>query len=211
MWSRKYYQYVEKETHRVSSLWKVLHVSIFLLTAINSLISSYGYGNISKIFGRRCVLYATPNLKLREVTNRETSTRNVTIDDITIEAILDMNQTDSTLSSEEQKMLVLDLSKLEKLSYKNKTFISERRFWFDNGTLSGKISMEFMGTVFGKTITCDFILFIPLSSLVIAAALGVIAILCGKGGRGYESDVLPGSWSFVYPVIFTSALMTLLL
>ncbi|KAG5879123.1 hypothetical protein JTB14_031670 [Gonioctena quinquepunctata] len=206
MFSRRYYQYVEKNADRVSTLWKILHVSIFLLTAINSLISAYAFGDILKNFNHRCVLNATPNLNLHEIITKQNDTRN-----ITSEEMPDSRNVSTLPSSEHDHQLrLIDWSKADRVGGQKNVFVLEEQLWFNNSSMSGRISMEYIGTIFGKNFTCDMVLFVPLFSLIVAAVFGVIVGLCGKGGRGHESDVLPGAWSFVYPVIILSALMTLL-
>ncbi|CAH1163860.1 unnamed protein product [Phaedon cochleariae] len=211
-----YYQYVEKDTNQVSSAWKVLHALIFLTTFVCSLISAYAFDNLLKNFDHRCILYASPNLELEEIVFKSNSTIRNSDTEITNKSSEIAAQTISgphltTKSSDLQlNKSQIDWSTAKKIPGLTDIFEVDDQIWLNNETLSGKIVMKRLGTTFGSYARCSTVLFVPLLSLVVSAVFGAIVVLCGRGGKGYKTDIMSGSWSFVYPVIFVSAMMTIL-
>nr|CAI5835758.1 unnamed protein product [Callosobruchus analis] len=61
-----------------------------------------------------------------------------------------------------------------------------------------------------EMLMCDYVIFIPMLGMVVSSVFAGVVMVCGRGGRGYSSDTIPGSWIVVYPIIIGSGVMFVL-
>lgn len=229
MGPRKYYHHVERDPENIKSIWKVLHTSTFVLIILNSLISAYIFGDILKMFNYRCILHIEPifgltqitylnnntqiqinlredKLKTEENTTEEFTTtfqpENVTKITLNERAV---DTLDSSLSNSTNYTQFIDWSKAGIISESLKhVYIINDTFWYKNDSEYGKINVHIRGSDYGSTTSCDLVLFVPLISLISAAAFGALIMLFGRGQQSQRS------WVIVYPVLIASAIMTIL-
>lgn len=227
---RKYYQHVKKDPDKIKSIWKVLHTTTFLIIIFNSLVSAYVFGEILKMFNYRCILHGQPIFDVVEARYMN-ETQNEVIDlkpvmknvigtndtkQIIVENIKDIrvkeenNETHinngpellhlSIFNTSEQSVNVTNVVP-ENLKH---SYLFNETIWYKNDSLYGKVDVRIRGSNYGTSTSCDLILFVPLVSLIAAAAFGALIVLFA---RGQESD---RSWLMVYPVLIASVIMVIL-
>ncbi|XP_056646584.1 uncharacterized protein LOC130451530 [Diorhabda sublineata] len=227
---RKYYQHVKKDPDKIKSIWKVLHTTTFLVIILNSLLSAYIFGEILKMFNYRCILHGQPifdvvearymnetqneliDLKPIMKNNNELNETKVNITE-NIKEMTVKEGNNETRSNNGPELLYLSIFNTsdESVNVTNDitenlkhSYLFNETIWYKNDSLYGKVDVRIRGSDYGSSTSCDLILFVPLVSLIAAAAFGALIVLFG---RGQESD---RSWLMVYPVLIASVIMVIL-
>ncbi|CAG9862914.1 unnamed protein product [Phyllotreta striolata] len=181
MGAQKYYRQVERDPENIRSIWKVLHITTFLLIILNSLISTYFFGDILKMFNYRCILHVQPIFSLTAITYSINNTQ------------------DAMLNNQS---IIVDLGNFPPENNATSVYTNNGSIWYKNESVDAKISVHLKGTDYGSTTSCDLVLFVPLISLISAAAFGALIMLFGRGQQK--------SWIMVYPVLIASVIMSIL-
>nr|CAH7712382.1 unnamed protein product [Callosobruchus chinensis] len=89
-------------------------------------------------------------------------------------------------------------------------YVYDEEIWFITDISWGKIAIVMYKSVFSTVLMCDYVIFIPMLGMVVSSVFAGVVMVCGRGGRGYSSDTIPGSWIVVYPIIIGSGVMFVL-
>ncbi|CAH1979760.1 unnamed protein product [Acanthoscelides obtectus] len=89
-------------------------------------------------------------------------------------------------------------------------YVYDDEIWVVTDYMWGKIIIVVYKSVFSTVLMCDYVIFIPMLSMVVSSVFAGVVMVCGRGGRGYSSDTIPGAWIVVYPIIIGSGVMFIL-
>lgn len=208
----RYFHLVERDSREVSPKWKAAHLIIYFAIAITSTVSAYSFSEIFNTFNFCCILYAKPVFGIDK-----------------IGFFNETGETDSkvTISFIQRLLRRFDENPIIELAHSNHRFntriiedwsttenipatdycILNNHIYFKNDSFYGEVNINMMKTVFATLLMCNYTLFIPLLSLVIASASAGIVILFGKGGRGSLADTIHQGWRYVYVMLIISCIL----
>lgn len=219
---RRYYHLVERESSDVSLAWKVFHIFILILIFVASVLSAYAFGELFDAFNYRCLLYAKPVFIIDQVhffngTVEANQTKEVTAA-VIITKLGKVDDSDAwkpeIIFSYDKKAdisarIIEDWTSAVKIPNTD-YYVLNDVLYFKNGSLYGEVNIKMMRTVFATMLMCDYVLFVPFLSLVVASVFAGIFIFYGRGGRGYQGDHVPQGWRVVYFSLSLSTVLCLL-
>ncbi|XP_018579384.1 uncharacterized protein LOC108917321 isoform X1 [Anoplophora glabripennis] len=216
---RRYFQMVEKRSSDVNPMWKVLHALLFILIVVMSFVAAVTFNDIFESFSYTCILYAKPTIRLDNIQYHP-----AIVQDMENKTDISTSTTDESLRDDDETTTVTEYTTValtttqavvktttkvtptEVPSYE----IINNEYWIVNSTLKAKIMVDFAYTVFGSKSVCNTVLFFPLATLVLGTFSAIIVMICGRGGKGYSSELFPQQWIYVYPFLVFSLLMIII-
>ncbi|KAJ8972887.1 hypothetical protein NQ317_015792 [Molorchus minor] len=214
---RKYYRYAEKEAETISLRWKVLHAFIFGLLTINAFVSILFFEAILQMFDMRCILYAQPAFTLKDVHYHPITTEATTPETFATETFATTQLQNTTkLEAEENHAdnetatdsIIRVTSRPTDASTTQMQIVNDT-YWYSNSSLTGVVRIEPKRTIYSSVVMCDMVVFNLLISILLSIFFCVLVVICGRGGRGNQMDILPQPWLYVYPVLIITAAMTI--
>lgn len=209
----RYFHLVERDSNKISPKWKIAHLLIYLAIAITSTVSTYAFSEIFDSFNYRCILYAKPYFVIDKIVYfNETEEAD---SDVTINLMQRLHLRDDDDASRgiahpnhklQRRIIIEDWSAVEYIP-NTEYCILNNIIYFKNDSLYGQVDMKMMKTVFATLLMCNYTLFIPLLSLVIASVSAGIVILFGRGGRGSVADTIHQGWRYVYVILIISTIL----
>ncbi|XP_018579385.1 uncharacterized protein LOC108917321 isoform X2 [Anoplophora glabripennis] len=195
---RRYFQMVEKRSSDVNPMWKVLHALLFILIVVMSFVAAVTFNDIFESFSYTCILYAKPTIRLDNIQYHP-----AIVQDMENKTDISTSTTDESLRDDDETTTVTEYTTValtttqavvktttkvtptEVPSYE----IINNEYWIVNSTLKAKIMVDFAYTVFGSKSVCNTVLFFPLATLVLGTFSAIIVMICGRGGKGYSSEL----------------------
>lgn len=218
MRARRYFHLVERESSEVSAKWKMFHLIFFILIAIMSLISAYAFSELFDTFNYRCVLYAKPVFVIDEIQyfNSSSNASEVTIP-LSWSKKIRVRESEpeiifADVNNENTRLRIIDYEnweEAEKIS-NSPYYIMNNIIFFKNNSMYGHLTLKLMRTVFATLLMCDYVLFIPLLSMVVSSFFIGIVVLYGRGGRGYVGDHVYQGWRYIYVMLVISMILFIL-
>ncbi|KAL1501279.1 hypothetical protein ABEB36_006629 [Hypothenemus hampei] len=206
----RYYMHMgPKAAEKVSSMWKVVHITIFVLILCSASVATACIYNILDMYNFHCILYPRvsfeTNIEDRVIETTTTTTTNVTI------------------AGNDSKFMEFEQALSKGLKYRSTAHFLEkflRKIHLgpqyrvnetNNETLTNRTGfLNMRKSIFATIYMCDLMLFAPLASIIMSVFLGAMLSVGGKGGAGNPGDVLPNPWICVYPFLALCSFMMIL-
>lgn len=224
MRATRYFHLVERESSEVSIRWKISHLILFILLFIMSTLAAYSFSEIFDIFNFRCILYAKPVFVIEDIQFFNSSSPEETHVTIHLNPPREKRVKSKMLADEEPEIIfskdnsgrirqrTIDFDVWEESENIPNTsyYLIQKVLYFKNDSMYGRLSIKMMRTVFATLLMCDYVLFIPLLSMVVSSAFIGIVVLYGRGGRGYVADTVQQGWRYVYVMLVMSVILFIL-
>ncbi|XP_050297195.1 uncharacterized protein LOC126736724 [Anthonomus grandis grandis] len=213
----------DKDVDKVSGVWKALHITIYIVIAINAFVTSMAAGNMFQTFKYNCILYCTNITFEQEFIPRDSiispPIHKVVLRDVSSEELLLFND---TLNSDDTNSTYTDYGtdygntslvtstersiEVESVIFKNDTHV------FKNAKDSIKVlhaRIDVRKSLFPAGFWCHFVLSVALITFIFGTFCTVILAMCSKGGKG-RNNTLNRPQNMVYPIIVSSVLLGVL-
>ena len=157
------------------------------MIAINAICSAYAFNHMFNNFHQRCVFYADPVFALRNIQYHPHDVKTIENDNTT-STISENNEVVTELEEE-----ITEEETIRGLNFKDPEVpdieVKDGRYWVNNETLTAQIIVDLRRTIFTDVVLCDWVLFIPLMTFVVAVFLGALILIFERGGKGYTTDM----------------------